>query len=83
MKEITVEKIIQVLNANIENAEITKEKLDENLSEIGMDSLTFLKIVVSLEEEFECEIPDSKLLIGEMNTANKIFRVLKDIKTTT
>ena len=83
MKEITVEKVIEILNANIENAEVTGDKLDENLSEIGMDSLIFIKLIVSLEEKFECEIPDSKLLIGEMNTANKIFRVLKDIEITT
>ena len=83
MKEITVEKVIEILNANIENAEVTEDKLDEDLSELGMDSITFIKIIVALEEEFECEIPDSKLLIGEMNTANKIFQVLKDIETTT
>ena len=48
-----------------------------------MDSITFIKIIVAVEEKFECEIPDSKLLIGEMNTANKIFQVLKDIEATT
>ena len=83
MKEITVEKVIEILNANIENAEVTEDKLDEELSELGMDSITFIKIIVALEEEFECEFPDSKLLIGEMNTANKIFQVLKDIEATT
>lgn len=83
MKEITVEKVIETLNANIENAEVTKDKLDEDLSELGMDSITFIKIIVALEEEFECEVPDAKLLIGEMNTANKIFQVLKDIEATT
>lgn len=77
MKETTVEKVIEILNANIENAEISEDKLDEDLSELGMDSITFIKIIVSVEEEFECEIPDSKLLIGEMNTANKIVQVLK------
>ena len=83
MKEITVEKVIEILNASIENAKLTANKLDEDLSEFGMDSITFIKIIVALEEEFEREIPDSKLLIGEMNTANKIFQVLKDIEATT
>ena len=80
MKEITIEKVIDILNASIEDAEITGDKLDVDLSELGMDSITFIKIVVTLEEEFKCEIPDSKLLIGEMNTANKIVKVLKDIE---
>ena len=83
MKEITVEKVIEILNANIENAEITEDKLDEDLFELGMDSITFIKIVVTLEEKFKCEIPDSKLLIGEMNTVNKIIQVLNDIEVTT
>ena len=79
MKEVTIDKVIEVLNANIEGAEITDKNLDESLSEMGMDSLTFIKVVVSLEDVFECEIPDSKLLFGEMNTTNKIFGILKDI----
>ena len=41
-----------------------------------MDSICFVKIIVSLEDEFECEIPDSKLLISEMNTAKKVIAVL-------
>ncbi len=83
MKEITVGKVIEILNANIENAEVTEDKLDDDLSELGMDSITFIKIIVGVEDEFECEIPDSKLLIGEMNTTNKILQVLKDIEATT
>lgn len=83
MKEITATKVIEILNENIENAKVTEDKLDEDLSELGMDSITFIKIIVAVEEKFECEIPDSKLLIGEMNTANKIFQVLQDIEATT
>lgn len=44
-----------------------------------MDSITFIRIIVSIEEEFECEIPDVKLLITEMNTVNKILKVLTTI----
>ena len=82
MKKATIDKIVEILNTNIENAEITEEKFDENLSELGMDSLVFIKIIISLEEEFECEIPDSKLLLREMDTVNKILGILKDIELT-
>ena len=82
MKKATIDKIVEILNTNIENAEITEEKFDENLSELGMDSLVFIKIIISLEEEFECEIPDSKLLLREMETVNKILGILKDIELT-
>lgn len=46
-----------------------------------MDSITFIRIIVSLEEEFECETPDSKLLLTEMNTVYKMFEVLQSIDT--
>ena len=44
-----------------------------------MDSITFIQIIVKLEETFDCEIPDSKLLISEMDTVQKIFDVLQEL----
>lgn len=79
MKDITTTKIIEVLNKNIDNSPINIENLDRDLSEIGVDSMQFITIIVALEEEFECEIPDEKLLISEMNTVNKIIEILQDI----
>ena len=57
------------------------EQLDENLADFGVDSIVFIQIIVCLEEQFECEIPDEKLIFSEMNTINKIYMVLKDIKS--
>lgn len=76
MKDVTVEKVLHILNENIETAEITLKNLEDDLSSIGMDSIGFVNIIVSLEEEFDCEIPDSKLLISEMNTVQKIIDIL-------
>lgn len=76
MKDVTVDKVLHILNENIETAEITLKNLEDDLSSIGMDSIGFVNIIVSLEEEFDCEIPDSKLLISEMNTAQKIIDIL-------
>lgn len=42
-----------------------------------MDSIKFIQIIVSLEEAFECEIPDEKLLLAEMNSVNKMLEVLQ------
>ena len=81
MKEIIIEKVIGIIKTIIENVEITEDMLDEDLCMLGMDSISFVKIIVTVEEEFECEIPDSKLMISEMNTINKIVQVLKDVET--
>lgn len=59
--------------------EISQEQLEDSLPELGMDSITFIQIVVALEEEFECEIPDEKLLITEMDTVQKMLDVLQSI----
>lgn len=80
MKQITVEAVLTVLNGILIDRVITPYQANEDLSEYGMDSMLFIQMVVSIEEEFECEIPDSKLLISEMNTVNKVIEVLKSIE---
>ena len=79
MKAVEVNKVIEILNASIENVEITSDKLDVNLSKLGMESIAFIQIIVAIEEAFECEIPDSKLLITEMDTGEKIIAILQEL----
>lgn len=81
MKEITKSKIFEIVSENIDNDEIVAEQYDDDLLELGLDSIRFIQIIVTLEEEFECEVPDSKLLLTEMNTVNKIYNVLMSIDT--
>ena len=82
---IQIDQVIQIINKQLDLTPkhelnplttIVNSQLDDDLSELGMDSLAFIRIIVSLEEEFDCEIPDSKLLLSEMNTVNKIYKVL-------
>ena len=79
MKEISAAKVIDVINSNIEEISLTPEQLDVNLTELGMDSYAFIRVIVGLEEAFVCEIPDSKLIISEMDTVVKIIAVLQEI----
>lgn len=78
MKEVSTALVLEVINRS-ENMEVSQEKLKDSLPEMGMDSITFIQIVVALEEEFECEIPDEKLLITEMDTVQKMLDVLQSI----
>lgn len=78
MKEVTLEKILTVINAS-NTMQITSDQLDEKLTDLGMDSITFIQIIVGLEEAFDCEIPDSKLLITEMDTVQKMSNVLQEL----
>ena len=76
MKEITKEKMLEIVNS-VQDMEVTVDQCDDDLLEMGLDSIKFIQIIVSLEEAFECEIPDEKLLLTEMNSVNKMFEVLQ------
>lgn len=78
MQEVTIERVLAVINGS-DNLEISKEQLEEDLPELGMDSITFIQIIVGLEEAFDCEIPDDKLLISEMDTVKKMVDVLQEL----
>ena len=50
--------------------------MEDDLSAIGLDSITFIRVIVALEEAFDVEIPDEYLLLTEMNTVSKMKDVL-------
>lgn len=76
MKKVELDKILDVIN-KVEDLCVTISQINDNLVDLGMDSIKFVQVVVSLEEVFECEIPDSKLLVTEMDTIKKIYDVLQ------
>lgn len=78
MREVTLNRVLDIIN-EFDNLNVGENQLDENLSDLGMDSIMFIQMIVKLEEVFDCEIPDSKLLITEMNTIYKIFDVLHEL----
>ncbi len=80
MNKISHDKIIEILNEIFGEIKPNKAQLDVDLTEFGFDSIMFVQAIVALEETFEVEIPDSKLMISEMNTVNKIFGILSELK---
>lgn len=76
MNIISKDKILEIVNYNLEDTSIQIEQFDLELDTVGMDSITFIKIIVDLEESFELEIPDEFLLLIKMNTINKMYETL-------
>lgn len=76
MREDVIDKVLQIINCNMENTELSAKQIEEDLSILGMDSIAFIHIVVALEEEFDIEIPDEYLLLTETNTISKIAEVI-------
>ena len=79
MREDILDKVLKVLNANLENTEITFEQTEDDLSALGMDSIVFIRVIVAFEEAFDIEIPDEYLLITEMNTLSKMTDVISTV----
>lgn len=71
--------IIEIVNENIENLKLTSDKYDADLSQLGMDSIKFITIVIAFEEAFGIEIPDEYLLITELGTINKMKSVVSSV----
>ena len=49
---------------------------EQELSEIGLDSLRFIELVVALEDEFQIEIRDSDLLVQKFSTLCNLYSML-------
>jgi acyl carrier protein len=76
MKEDYFETLLDIVKSNLQNIEISKENSNDDLSLLGMNSISFIRIVVALEKAFEIEIPADKLLIPEMCTLNKMLEIV-------
>ena len=90
MKYITTNEVLNIVNDCLKNGydnhytktkeikEITRDQINIDLTGF-VDSITFIHIIVALEERFELEIPDEFLLLTEMNSISKIVEVLKEV----
>lgn len=71
--------VLEIINEYIDDTEVTVNQFDDSLVDLGMDSIMFIRIVVALEEIFDIEIPDEKLLITEMDTINKVIGLITSL----
>lgn len=74
MLEVTPIQILKIINECIENKTILNTQIDEDLSQLGIDSIEFIQMIVLFEEKFCCEFPDTKLVFSKLNTIKKLQR---------
>ena len=79
----TCAEIAKIIKHNVEGIELDESNYEANLIDLGMDSMTFIQIIVEIEEQFEIEIPDEYLLYGKMETVNKMATVVWTIEKDT
>lgn len=52
---------------------------NENLVELGMESVKFVELILQIEEHFNVQIPDEKLNFVDMNTLKNIVSVVESL----
>lgn len=82
IKELLIEICCNVFR----NEEISKDMIDcvDFESDLGMDSITFITLLVDIEDRFEIMIPDEMLLAENFsnieNIASIIFEQIRNVK---
>ena len=79
MKQITINAVLDILNSIATVSEIPPEQLDIRLSDYGIDSLEYVRVLVMFEEMFDCEVPDSMINLSEYDTPRKLIEALQKI----
>ncbi len=70
-------KALSIIESNLE-AKITDEiSLDTDFTSIGVDSITFIKVIVALEVEFDFEFDDEMLLITKFPTIKTMVEYIE------
>lgn len=71
-------RVIHCTAAVLKKGEEEIERLpeEESLSTVGVDSINFVEIVVSLEEEFHIIFEDEELLLQNLDTMKKLCAVI-------
>lgn len=81
---ISMDKVLKSVNKVFETFEnemfpLTMEQAEMDFSEMNIDSFVFINLIVTLENDFEVEIPDEYLLMSELNCVKKVYDVIQDL----
>ena len=72
--------IREIISKTIEATEPVGEiSIDFNLQGIGMTSITFVRLIVEVEDFFNIEFPDDKMLLSESGTIKGLCDILNSI----
>ena len=78
MENVMLQEVVDIVRTCVGNKEITICQVDEDLDKLGVDSLMFMQIIISLENKYECEVPENKLTLYKLDTIRKLYEVIKN-----
>ncbi|MBU8772046.1 acyl carrier protein [Cytobacillus oceanisediminis] len=65
--------VIECLQNLIGNKELSH---DSELLGLGIDSITFIRLVIDLEERFEFEVDDEDIILENFSTLEKVLELV-------
>lgn len=69
--------IREIVLGVMNNPELNSATIEDDLQNFGMNSILFIKIVVEIENRFNIEFPDEKLLITQAGTIKELCEIIE------
>ena len=72
--------IINIINKNIHLSNLTgKIDIDTNLCDLGFDSISFIRVIIEIEDKFNIEFPEENLTLSKLSTIRNLCNCLDEI----
>lgn len=73
------EVLLELFHEALKEKEVINVKMDDDLQAIGINSVTYVKFIILIEEEFDIEFEIEDISFKEHNTFRKIIEVIKNM----
>lgn len=71
------ERVLQIIKSQFTEKLLEKDVFDGDLVGLGIDSISFISLILMLEEEFEIEFDDSVLTIQDLSNVDEIVNYIE------
>lgn len=79
MKEFNIDKLIEIINNSSTTRVMSRQRIYDDLEDLGVGSLEVMKTIIYFEEDFGIEFPESKLIFSEINSVKKIYDIVIEL----
>lgn len=73
--------VIKHINSQFDKISINQKNLNDDLEDIGVDSLTFIEIIVYLEKYYNLEMPENLLIPSKFSSIFSIIKTFEKLKS--
>lgn len=74
------ERVFKIIKDNLE-IEIDRDlEPDDNIEDLKINSISFIRIIVGLEDEFNIEVDDDRLLYPAGEKLNHFIKMVEDMR---